>query len=141
MTDGEGIMAGKVSKRHRMRLVVPAYPALNIYSRVAARTTALGPVCIATAVKELEGWDAEVIDENNLKRYYPQDDLGGMDHLALQKKRPADVIGLYGGLTSTIPRLYKLALLYKKAGVKVVAGGSISSGKLLKRASGRASII
>ena len=116
-------MIKTLSKRFRMRLIVPGYPALNIYSHVASRTTALGPVCVATAVKEMEGWDAEVIDENNLKKYYPQDDSGGLDHLALQKKRTADVIGLYGGLTSTIPRLYKLARLYKEAGVTVIAGG------------------
>jgi len=116
-------MTDTAAKRRRMRLIIPAYPALNIYSRVAARTTALGPVCVATAVKETGGWDAEVVDENNLSRYYPQDPSGGLDHRALQKKRPADVIGLYGGLTSTIPRLYKIAGLYKAMGCAVIAGG------------------
>ena len=57
--------------RHRLRIVVPAFPAFNIYSRIAMKTTALGPVCVATAVHEIEGWDAEVIDENNLGRYGP----------------------------------------------------------------------
>jgi len=56
-------------KRHRLRIVVPAYPTFNIYSRIACKTTALGPVCVATAVREIGGWDVEVIDENNLGRY------------------------------------------------------------------------
>ena len=33
--------------RYRLRIVIPAYPAFNIYSRIARRTTALGPVCVA----------------------------------------------------------------------------------------------
>ena len=58
--------------RRRLRIIVPAFPAFNIYSRIARETTALGPVCVATAVHEIEGWDAEVIDENNLGRYGPR---------------------------------------------------------------------
>jgi radical SAM superfamily enzyme YgiQ (UPF0313 family) len=110
-------------KRHRLRLVVPAFPAFNIYSRIARKTTALGPVCVATAVHEMEGWDAEVIDENNLGRYGPRDSRGGADHELLQKQRPADVVGFYGGLTSTAPRLYELARSYKQQGVVTIAGG------------------
>lgn len=110
-------------KRYRLRVVIPAYPAFNIYSGIASRTTALGPVCIATVVNKSENWDAEVIDENNLRLYGPRDLLGGADHELLQNMRPADVVGLYGGLTSTIPRLYELARFYKEKGVIVVAGG------------------
>lgn len=110
-------------KRQRLRIVVPRFPAFNIYSRIAKRTTALGPVCVATAVTDLEGWDAEVIDENNLGRYGPRSDSGGADHEVVQQQRPADVVGFYGGLTSTIPRLYELARLYKRMGVTTLAGG------------------
>jgi radical SAM superfamily enzyme YgiQ (UPF0313 family) len=110
-------------KRYRLRIVIPAYPAFNIYSRIAKTTTALGPVCVATAVNEMERWDAEVIDENNLRRYGPRDRLAGADHEFLQRQRPADIVGFYGGLTSTIPRLYKLARFYKDKGLVTIAGG------------------
>jgi len=110
-------------RRYRLRIIIPAYPAFNIYSSIASRTTALGPVSIATVVNKLENWDVEVIDENNLRRYGPRDALGGANHEFLQKVRPADVVGLYGGLTSTMPRLYELADFYKKKGVIVLAGG------------------
>ena len=104
-------------KRYRLRIIIPAFPAFNIYSYVAERTTALGPVCVASAVNEIEKWDVEVIDENNLRRYGPISDSGGADHEFLQNLRPADIVGFYGGLTSTVPRLYKLARFYKDKGV------------------------
>ncbi|MBU1061659.1 MAG: B12-binding domain-containing radical SAM protein [Candidatus Omnitrophica bacterium] len=110
-------------KRYRLRIIVPAYPAFNIYSYIAKTTTALGPVCVASAVNEMERWDVEVIDENNLRRYGPRGSSGGADHEFLQDLRPADVIGFYGGLTSTIPRLYKLAQFYKLKGITTIAGG------------------
>jgi radical SAM superfamily enzyme YgiQ (UPF0313 family) len=110
-------------KRHRLRIVIPAYPTFNIYSRIARGTTALGPVCVATAVNEMERWDVEVIDENNLRRYGPRSDSGGADHEFLQQQRPADVVGFYGGLTSTIPRLYQIARFYKDMGIVTIAGG------------------
>lgn len=111
-----------MTRRARLRMVSPAYPAFNIYSRLAKETTPLGPVCIATAVNDIPGWDAEVIDENNY-RFGPRDDDGHADHAELQRLRPADVVGLYGGLTSTIPRLLDIAKQYKAMGVRVVAGG------------------
>ncbi len=110
-------------KRYRLRIVIPAYPAFNIYSRVAKGTTALGPVCVASSANKMEKWDVEVIDENNLRRYGPKGNLGGADHEFLQGLRPADVAGFYGGLTSTIPRLYKVARFYKDRGVITIAGG------------------
>jgi radical SAM superfamily enzyme YgiQ (UPF0313 family) len=110
-------------KRHRLRIVVPAYPAFNIYSSIAKITTALGPVCVASAARELEGWDVEVIDENNLGKYGPRRAAGGADHERLQNQRPADVVGLYGGLTSTVPQLYRIARFYRDKGVVTVAGG------------------
>jgi radical SAM superfamily enzyme YgiQ (UPF0313 family) len=111
------------SKRRLLRIVVPAYPAFNIYSSIAKITTALGPVCVASAAREVEGWDVEVIDENNLGKYGPRSPAGGADHERLQNDRPADVVGLYGGLTSTIPQLYRLAQFYRKHGVVTIAGG------------------
>ncbi len=109
--------------RSRLRIIIPSFPAFNIYSRIARVTTALGPVSVATVANKLEGWDAEVIDENNYRRFGPRDVLGRPDYDALQRIRPADVIGFYGGLTSTIPRLYELASLFKKRGMMTIAGG------------------
>ncbi|KQC12946.1 MAG: hypothetical protein APR63_01620 [Desulfuromonas sp. SDB] len=109
--------------RKRFRLIIPKYPALNIYSRIAISTTALGPICIATMVGRMKDWDAEVIDENNYRKFGPKKQDGQPDHDTLQAIRPADVAGFYGGLTSTVPRLYKLAKLYKQKGVVTIAGG------------------
>ncbi len=111
------------NSRRRLRIVVPAFPAFNVYSKIACRTTALGPVCIASVVNKMPGWDVEVIDENNYQRGAPRDLDGMPDHAALQALRPADVVGLYGGLSSTIPRLYEVAKLYKSFGVFTIAGG------------------
>jgi radical SAM superfamily enzyme YgiQ (UPF0313 family) len=110
-------------RRYRLRIVIPAYPAFNIYSRIAGRTTALGPVCVASAANKMEKWDVEVIDENNLGKFGPKSDTIGADHEFLQRQRPADVVGLYGGLTSTIPRLYQIANFYKKRGIITISGG------------------
>jgi len=110
-------------RRYRLRIVIPAYPTFNIYSRIARRTTALGPVCVGSAANKMERWDVEVIDENNLGKFGPRSNTVGADHEFLQRQRPADVVGLYGGLTSTIPRLYQIANLYKSLGVTIIAGG------------------
>ena len=122
----EGLMDSqtrKAGKRRRLRIIIPGYPAFNIYSRIARITTALGPVSVATSAREMEGWDVEVIDENNYRRSGPVNDSGRPDHEALQQLRPADVVGLYGGLTSTIPRLYELARFYQERSVPTIAGG------------------
>jgi len=116
-------MLDRTKKRYRLRVVIPAYPMFNIYSYSAKRTTALGPVCVATAVNKMEKWDVEVIDENNLRWYGPRDNSGGADHEFLQRLRFADVVGLYGGLTSTIPRLYEIARFYREKGVITIVGG------------------
>ncbi len=108
--------------RKRFRMVSPVYPAFNIYSRLAKETTPLGPICIATAINEIPGWDAEVIDENNY-RFGPRDGNGKPDHAELQRARPVKIVGLYGGLTSTIPRLLELARQYKAMGVFTITGG------------------
>ena len=118
-----GFLTREAGKRRRLRIIIPAYPAFNIYSRVARVTTALGPVSVATAAREMEGWDVEVIDENNYQRSGPVTAAGLPDHETLQQLRPADLVGLYGGLTSTIPRLYELARFYRERSVPTVAGG------------------
>lgn len=110
-------------KRYRARFIVPAFPRFNIYSRIARKTTALGPVCVATMVSRKPRWDVEVIDENNLYYHPPIASDGGLDHRSLQQDRPADIVGLYGGLTSTIPRLYEVAGFYKQSGAITIAGG------------------
>ncbi len=111
-------------KRYRFRLVIPAFPAFNIYSGFADQITALGAVCVGTAASKLPLWDVEIIDENNCKsRYCPKDEFKRPDHRKLQEERPADVIGFYCSLTSTMPRVYELCSLYKGFGVKMVAGG------------------
>ncbi|MDD5327161.1 MAG: radical SAM protein [Phycisphaerae bacterium] len=115
-------MLDLTKKRYRFRVVIPAYPAFNIYSHIAKKTTALGPVSVATAVNKMGKWDVEVIDENNLRRFGPRASTGA-NHEFLQRKRPADVVGFYGGLTSTIPRLYQIARFYKEMGIVTVAGG------------------
>lgn len=110
-------------RRRLFRIIVPAFPAFNVYSRIARITTALGPVSVATVAHKTPGWDAEVIDENNYRAPGPRTSDGLPDHEALQADRPADVVGFYGGLTSTIPRVYRLAAFYRQRGVLTVAGG------------------
>jgi radical SAM superfamily enzyme YgiQ (UPF0313 family) len=104
------------------RLVIPAFPEVNIFSRVAKKTTALGPVMVATAASKLWGWRVEVIDENNCTGA-PLDENGFPDHRALQAERPADVVGFYSGLSSTIDRVWRLAAFYKAEGMTTISGG------------------
>ncbi|MCF7853175.1 MAG: B12-binding domain-containing radical SAM protein [Candidatus Pacebacteria bacterium] len=113
----------KERKRRRFRLVIPAFPTFNIYSSFAKRMTALGPICIGTMANKLARWDVEIIDENNYGKRGLRDDQGHPDHEGLQASRPADVVGFYGGLTSTVPRLYELAKRYKALGVVTLGGG------------------
>ena len=127
-------MVNLKTKRLRFRMIVPAYPAFNIYSRIARRTTSLGPVCIATIVGRMADWDAEVIDENNYRKYGPKDDSGCPDHGTLQTIRRADVVGLYGGLSSTIPRLYELARYYRDQDITTIAGGQHFIGDNIREA-------
>lgn len=121
-------------KRLRFRIVIPAYPPFNIYSCIANKTTALGPVCVASAVHKMQKWDVEVIDENNLGKFGPRGETTGAHHEFLQQQRPADAVGFYGGLTSTIPRLYEIAKFYKDAGVVTIAGGQHFAGENIAEA-------
>ena len=98
------------------RMIIPAFPRVNIFSHQAKRTTALGPLMVATVANKLPGWTVEVIDENNYKGGVP-------NHKKLQKDRPAMVVGFYCGLTSTMKRVWDLAKFYHDKGAFVVAGG------------------
>ena len=104
-----------------LRLIAPAFPAINVFSRHARKLTPLGPIMVATSANRVSGWRAEVIDENNYRG--PRDHNGLPDHKALQEESPAFVIGLYCGLTSTMERVFELAGFYKSQGAVVVAGG------------------
>ena len=115
--------AAEGKQRRRFRMVIPAFPAVNVYSGFAKRMTALGPLCIATVANKLEAWDVEVIDENNFRNTAVKTKDGVPDHQKIQQMRPADVVGFYGGLSSTIPRLYKISNLYKSMGCTTIAGG------------------
>lgn len=107
----------------RFRMIIPSYPAFNIYSRIARSTTALGPLCVSSVVAQMPGWDVEVIDENNYRSFGPKDSQGLPDHATIETIRNADVVGLYGGLSSTIPRLFDIAQFYKEQGITTIAGG------------------
>lgn len=98
------------SARRCFRMVVPAYPAFNIYSRIASRTTSLGPLSIATVASRMPGWDVEVIDENNYRKFGPRDADGRPDHRTLQDIRHADVVGFYGGAEQHDPATHGIGL-------------------------------
>jgi len=114
----------EITKRRIFRIVIPKYPAFNVYSHIAKNTTALGPVCVAASASKMPGWDVEVIDENNYRFPGPVDEQGLPDHLTLQEMRPADAVGFYGGLSCTVPRLMAVAALYKRNGAFTIGGGS-----------------
>jgi len=107
---------------YRFRLIVPSFPEHNIFDRVNNKTTALGPLLVATSANKLKNWQVEIIDENNY-RNGPLTEDGKVDHQVLQKENPADVVGFYCGLSSTIPRVWELARFYKNKGALTLAGG------------------
>lgn len=111
----------KSSKGHLIRFIVPVSPADNIFTRQAGRTTSLGLIMVATVASKLRGWRVEVIDEGNFRG--PRNNRGLPDHEALQRKRPADVVGFYCGLSSTIERVWEIANFYRSEGAVTIAGG------------------
>jgi len=106
--DNEGSGAGG----KLIRLIAPRYPRLNIFSHIAIPP--LGLIYIGTAAQLTGRYRVEVIDENNTRID---------DHRKLQEERPADVVGFYCGLSTTIPRVFELAEQYKSMGVLTIAGG------------------
>ena len=113
----------RYKKNYLLRIIIPSYPRFNVYSFLAHKTTALGPVCVATSAREVENWQVEIIDENNFRNRHLRDSSGNVNHRLLQQMRPADVVGFYAGLTCTVPRIYSLARFYKQRGVITLAGG------------------
>ncbi|MGE4564077.1 MAG: radical SAM protein [Victivallaceae bacterium] len=107
----------------RIRFIIPGYPTFNIYTSIAKYTTALGPVLLASVAAQNPQWEVEVIDENNFTAGEIRAEDGYPDHRYLQERFPADVVALYGGLSSTIPRLTELARFYREQGCVTVAGG------------------
>jgi radical SAM superfamily enzyme YgiQ (UPF0313 family) len=104
-----------------VRIIVPAYPEVNIFTRQANKTTALGPVVVATAINRLKGVRVEIIDENNYRG--EKDNNGLPNHMLLQMEDPATIVGFYCGLSSTMERVWELAKFYKDQGADVIAGG------------------
>ncbi len=96
------------------RFVIPKYAYFNIYSRI--KMPPRGAVSVATAVAETGRYTVEIIDENNF--------TGSLDHKDIQKETPADFVGIYGGLTSTAPRVYEVASYYQSVGIPTMAGGN-----------------
>jgi len=103
----------------RFRLIIPQFPYFNIYSSVVMPP--LGAVTVATCAREFTDFDVELIDENNYSGAGTE--TANVDHCVLQEKRPAQYVGFYGGLTSTVPRLYEAARQYKQMGAVTIAGG------------------
>jgi anaerobic magnesium-protoporphyrin IX monomethyl ester cyclase len=114
---------GEPRGKRLFRVIIPSYPKFNIYSYLVNKTTALGPIYIASSANELSEWEVEVIDENNFRKRNLIKDNGELNHELLQEARPADVVGFYGGMSSSIPRLYRLAKFYKGKGATTIAGG------------------
>jgi len=104
-----------------LRLIVPAFPQVNIFTQSAKETTPLGPINVATSANKVWGWRAEVIDENNYDG--PRDEKGLTDHERLQKENPASVVGFYCGLSSTMDRAFELTEFYHNQGAVNIAGG------------------
>jgi len=112
-----------IEKRNRplVRMIIPVYPEVNIFTRQTEIITALGAIMVATAANKLWEWRVEVIDENNYRG--PRNKQGLPDHLILQKENPAQAVGFYCGLTSTIERVWQLAEFYHQKGTLNLAGG------------------
>ncbi len=88
--------------------------------------TSLGPILVATcANKSFSDLDVEVIDENNYKG--PRDENNLPDHRVLQRQIPAQLVGFYCGLTSTMPRVFELAKFYQAQNVLTIGGGDHTS--------------
>jgi len=114
---------GEMDRNWRLfRVIIPVFPEINIFTRIARKTTALGPIMVATAADKILRWRVEVIDENNY-RQGPRDKNGLPDHKTLQEENPAAVVGLFCGLSSTMERAWQIAEFYHGQGATVIAGG------------------
>ena len=104
------------------RVIIPAFSEINIFTRIARKTTALGPIMVATVADKILGWRVEVIDENNYRKG-PRDKNGLPDHRTLQEENPAAVVGLFCGLSSTMERAWQIAEFYRQQGIVTIVGG------------------
>ena len=104
-----------------VRIIVPVARRVSIYSGPIKRTTCYAAVVVATAFSKVWGWRVEVIDENNYHKG-PLDNEGLPDHKALQRENPAQLVGFYCGLSSTMERVWDLAAFYKGQGAATMAG-------------------
>ena len=100
----------------RFRLIIPQFSYFNIYSSVVMPPR--GAVTVATCAREFTDFDVELIDENNYSGAGTE--TASVDHCVLQEKRPAQYVGFYGGLTSTVPRLYEAAQWASDSGVSLL---------------------
>jgi radical SAM superfamily enzyme YgiQ (UPF0313 family) len=75
---------------------------------------------VASVINKFSNWRVEIIDEENYRG--PRGKDGLPDHAVLQKENPADVVGFYCGLTSTMERVWDLASFYKSEGIITLAG-------------------
>ncbi|MCE7883181.1 MAG: radical SAM protein [Actinobacteria bacterium ATB1] len=113
--------ARETTSRMLFRVVGCRFPPHNVYRYQATKTTALGPIAVATVAKatcvdERGPWlAAEVIDENNYRKRLgaPRDADGLPDHAALQAERYADIVGLSCGMSSSAPRCIDLIKAYR----------------------------
>jgi len=113
-------------RRPLVRLIVGSYPDAGIFTKVAKNMPPLGLVNVATSIseypkKEYSDFRVEIIDENNYCG--PRDENGLPDHKMLQLENPAQVVGFYTGLTSTVDRAYELSRFYSSRGAFLIAGG------------------
>jgi len=104
-----------------VRIVVPVYPRENIFTQVVTKLTALGPIKLASIISTVWGCYVEVKDENNYTG--PRGADGLPDHEVLQRENPADIVAIYGAMSCTIERVWKIAEIYRKFGCLVISGG------------------
>ena len=88
-------------------MIIPAFSEVNVFSYIAKAITALGPIMVATVADKLWGWRVEIIDENNYHKG-PRDNEGLPNHQKLQEENPADIVGLFCGLSSTMERAWQI---------------------------------
>lgn len=104
--------------------IIPKYPKhsqYNVYSKV--RMPPVGIVSVLSQINNDRRFkEVYVIDENNYMG--PRDFLGMPDHNFLQKRNPAKIAMLYGGMSNSIPRMFSVAKQYKSFGAITIAGGS-----------------
>lgn len=112
----------KKNKRHLFRMVIPASNT-NVFSGVIKSTVSLGPIIVATVADKLIEWDVEVIHEAGCRKWIARDVQENINHQMLQKERPANVVGFYGGISCTMLRLWEVAKFYQSQGVLTISGG------------------